>query len=169
MGIARRRAKPYALAYAATHLGQLWGVLPKMDAVGSYKAAFVEIWKWTIPSAQTSIHVSPQERLRDYSTTNHAHFKKASANRVVSNADFQASKGYLHRSKNGTTELIMAPSRFKAVFNFNTAELAAPAKAGVLVGERGKTIRHDTKRTVRNNRHGDAIKDRVFVIRLDRL
>ncbi|MFT3989010.1 DUF927 domain-containing protein [Aestuariivirga sp.] len=164
-GIAYRRAKPYALAYAATHLGRLWGVLPKKGEVGSYLKAFEDVWEWTKPQSAGK-RLTPSDALRAYVAQHRRKFQQASAEIKLSDAEFEACPGFLHSSRKGK-ELLIAPTRFQKALGFTKAETVELKRMGVLIGEAGKVERIDTKRLVRRKPRGVGGADRVIVLRLE--
>ena len=170
-GVAYRRAKPYALAYAATALARCYGVLPTKREVGSYRDAFIEVWAWTKHDTEKDSRQrpTPREAIHDYFTRHQGIFLRSSPDRPMSRKEFKNCAGFVHKKRSGETELLLSPWKFSRHFGFTRDELAELNNNRILVGEGGKKPRNDNKRCVRSNLKGKKVKDRVFVIRIDRL
>ena len=168
-GLAYRRAKPFALAYAATQLGRRWGVLPSQSEVGSYLEAFKTVWSWTAQRTPLAAQPSPVSALLSYWTTNRPQFRSLTKISALSDTKFARCVGFTRKIAGGGDELIMATAKFRSVFSFDQKTMKSLVSRRIIVGDGGSTQRNDTKRKVRLNPAGDPIKDRVIVIRIDRL
>ena len=171
-GHAYRRARPFGLAYAVSRLARRWGTLPHEKVVGNYLEAFKLVWSWTHasqPKTNTTT-LSGSERLRAYVEHNRQAFKKTNPLKAMSAAAFRKCPGFVKAAKGGGTELVMSPARFRKEFDFDRKTVAELIAKGILLGEKGRYKRNDTKRKVRLDDEGDSIDDdRVYVILLAKL
>ena len=161
----RRRAAPFALAYAGARLARKLGVLPTKDEVGDLLVAYKKVWRMVETANAVSSTGSSQDAkqvLCDYFENQKSSFLKADEPIEMKKAKYDVTKGFLRKGKSGRKELII-PKAIFSQFGFQSKQINRLANSGVLVCEEGRT---DNKRKVRQWDSEDK-NDRCLVVNLD--
>jgi Domain of unknown function (DUF927) len=162
----KRRAKLFALSYAAARLARYYGALPSKEEIGNLMQAYLKVWDMTVTVTCTPASKvrDPVAVLRDYVRTNKREFVKLKKPYKMSNHTFDSCPGFLWEGKSTRSELILSPAAF-ANFAFTTAEMGVLKRQRYMVCETG---RKDNKRRVRIV-GGSPAAERVFVLKHSKL
>ena len=157
----KRRAKLFALSYAAARLARYYGALPSKEEIGDLKQAYLKVWDMTgtVSGAPASKVGDPMAVLREYVRNNKREFVKLEKPYKMSNHTFDRCPGFLWKGKLTRSELILSPAAF-GNFAFSTAEKGELKRQKYLICETG---RKDNKRRVRSV-GGSPATERVFVL-----
>jgi Domain of unknown function (DUF927) len=162
----KRRAKLFALSYAAARLARYYGALPSKEEIGHLMQAYLKVWDMTgtVSGAPASKVRDPVAVLREYVRKNRREFVKLEKPNKMSNHTFDKCPGFLWKGKSTRSELILSPAAF-GNFAFSTAEKGVLRRQRYMVCETG---RKDNKRRVRIVGASPAA-ERVFVLNYSKL